>query len=277
LSGYNGFVVRLKPDGSAPIYSTYLGPGANPNRALLFDVAVDASGIATVTGYVDGSGYPVTPGAYKTVLDPYEIVVTRLSPRGDALLYSTYLGSGLGTEEGYGIAMNPARRVTVAGFSNGGYPTTPNAAFPTYQGGQTDGVVTNFDLVFIGVELSGASTPSCHGPLALNTTEMPAAGAGNFAFNCSGAPPQTGGWLLLGQASATTHFVKGVALSMDLTQPITRIPVTTNRDGYVRTPFTLPPGSQGQKFSCQYFLRNTSACGGQGTWCGSNALTITVQ
>jgi hypothetical protein len=91
-----------------------------------------------------------------------------------------------------------------------------------------------------------------------------------------GAPP-TSGWLLFGQASAMTHFVNGVALPLDSTQSIARLPVTTNRDGYVRTPFPLPPGSQGQKFSCQYFLRNTSTCGGQGTWCWSNALTITVQ
>ena len=57
LSYGDGFLVRLSPDGSRAIYSTYVG-GSAADR--LYAVAVDASGTAFVAGRTEDSD--VIPG-----------------------------------------------------------------------------------------------------------------------------------------------------------------------------------------------------------------------
>lgn len=62
---YNGapdaFVTKLNESGTALVYSTYLG-GTGTDSG--YAIAVDATGNAYVTGYVDSADFPITPGAY---------------------------------------------------------------------------------------------------------------------------------------------------------------------------------------------------------------------
>ncbi len=272
-SGQSGFLVRLHASGSFPIYSTYLG-GDGGGRA--WGVASDPSGVTTVVASA-GNQFPVTPGAYQTTQFPgADIVVARLPPQGDALLYATFLG-GSGFDEAHAIATTPDRRVSVGGYSTGGYPTTPGAAFTSYIGGQTDAVVTTLDLVLQGLELKGISLPACLGPLHANGTEMPKSGTASFAFFCSGAPPMANGWLLLGQVLAAPAQVGGLPLWISPTGPMARIPVTSDGDGWVETPVPLTTAAAGQVFAGQYLFRNPPSCQGRGPWSTSNALVVTVQ
>lgn len=108
-----GFVARFLPDGSDLIYATYL---SGPTSGSPQSVAVDASGVAVVGGAAT-VGFPTTPGSY----DPTggngnsDFFVARLSPQGDRLFYSTFLG-GPTTDANEGIALSPEGRVTVTGW-----------------------------------------------------------------------------------------------------------------------------------------------------------------
>lgn len=92
----DSFVTRLSPTGSSLIYWTFLGGAIG--RDVVLALALDAQGGATVTGRTDSADFPTTPGAFDTSLDGSDdVFVTRLSPTGSSLVYSTFLG-GRGSE-----------------------------------------------------------------------------------------------------------------------------------------------------------------------------------
>lgn len=125
-------------------YSTYLG-GSCEDRA--YDIAVDSTGHVYVTGQIASVDFPTTPGTY----DPDnndnppgceindwtgEAFVTKLSPDGSTLLYSTYLG-GESEDAGYGIAVGADGSVYLAGKTySTDFPTSPSALDGTLSGGR---------------------------------------------------------------------------------------------------------------------------------------------
>ncbi|MGE0528946.1 MAG: SBBP repeat-containing protein, partial [Bdellovibrionales bacterium] len=164
LSGTSDvFVTKFGPLGDL-LYSTYLG-SSDIDRGNA--IAVDAAGNAYITGYAIGSTYPTTTGAYDTS-GSYDAFVTKLSPSGDSLLYSTYLGSSLATtpDIGYGIAVDEMGQAVVTGttpsFMGNNFPTTTGAFQTTYGGGSSDAFVTKFnadgsDLIYSSY-LGGSSS-----------------------------------------------------------------------------------------------------------------------
>jgi hypothetical protein len=60
---FNAFVLALNPQGTALVYSSYLGGN---NFDLGMGIALDPSFNAYVTGIADSSNFPTTPGAFKT-------------------------------------------------------------------------------------------------------------------------------------------------------------------------------------------------------------------
>src|SRR5208282_2607291 len=91
--------------GSALVYATYLG-GTAASTTRVSDseatgIAVDALGNAYVCGETFGNDFPVTTGAFQTQNNGFannaeNAFISKLSPAGSALVYSTYLGgSGL--------------------------------------------------------------------------------------------------------------------------------------------------------------------------------------
>ncbi|MCX7981267.1 MAG: SBBP repeat-containing protein, partial [Bacteroidia bacterium] len=108
FSGVDAFVTKLSPTGNALIYSTFLG-GGNGERAQA--IAIDASGCAYITGWTESLNFPTTPGAYDLShsggpsYGPYDAFVTKLSPTGNALIYSTFLG-GIQADVGNAIAVD---------------------------------------------------------------------------------------------------------------------------------------------------------------------------
>jgi len=59
------FITKLSPDGSALVYSSYLGGSANDAR---FGIAVAANGNTYVTGYTNSSDFPTTSDAAQSQL-----------------------------------------------------------------------------------------------------------------------------------------------------------------------------------------------------------------
>jgi hypothetical protein len=150
--GSDAFVTKLNRDGSALIYSTYLGGTGNENLELgAGDIALEPSGRAFVTGATQSPDFPVTKYAFQPVMrGPADAFVTKLSRRGSALIYSTYLG-GDGNDEGTGISLaggdNHDSRGTafVTGVTDSAdFPTTRHA-FQRSPQGLTDAFVTKLN------------------------------------------------------------------------------------------------------------------------------------
>jgi Beta-propeller repeat/Abnormal spindle-like microcephaly-assoc'd, ASPM-SPD-2-Hydin/Cep192 domain 4 len=117
----DAFVAKLNASGTALDYSTYLGgTGGDTGNA----VAVDAAGAAYVAGMTASADFPVTPGASQPSGGGVSVdaFVSKLTPDGSALAYSTYLG-GIGQETAYGLAVDSAGQAYVTGYVN-------DAAFP---------------------------------------------------------------------------------------------------------------------------------------------------
>jgi Beta-propeller repeat len=87
------FVTKLSPDGSALVYSTFLGEGGQASGIVL-----DGNGDAFVTGFGVDSNFPTTANAYQKTLAAGACCVSFLSelnPSGSQLLYSTFFGGNL--------------------------------------------------------------------------------------------------------------------------------------------------------------------------------------
>jgi hypothetical protein len=130
----NAFVTKLNPSGSALVYSTYLG-GSSGDAA--YSLALDASGAAYLTGVASSADFPVTGGAFQTAngaAAPGEnAFVTKLSPDGTTLVYSTYLG-GSANDFGADIAVDASGNAYIAGAAgSSNFPVTPGAFQTTNQ------------------------------------------------------------------------------------------------------------------------------------------------
>lgn len=120
------FVSKIDASGTSLIYSTFIGGSASDTGR---SIAIDFAGNAYITGTTFSSDYPTTPGAFQTtaVFTSSNAVVTKLSPDGGTLVYSTYLG-GSGGDEGFGIAVDLSGSAYVAGrTSSADFPVTADA------------------------------------------------------------------------------------------------------------------------------------------------------
>jgi hypothetical protein len=134
------FVSKINADGSALVYSTYLG-GSSDNYAG--GIAVDVAGNAYVTGYTASTDFPTANAIQRTKRGLTDLFVTKINADGSALAYSTYLG-GRGRssyEVGNGIAVDAAGSAFVTGYTSSvDFPKTA-LAFQQLLNGPQDGVV----------------------------------------------------------------------------------------------------------------------------------------
>lgn len=142
------FVTRLAADGASLDYSTFLGghlaPGPMPVGTWATDIVLDASGNAYVVGLTESADFPVTPGAFDASHNGgRDIFVTKLNNSGTAVIFSTLIG-GPGSEQDAKVALLGAN-IVVAGAASQGFPVTPGAYDPVFNGPSgccgTDGFV----------------------------------------------------------------------------------------------------------------------------------------
>jgi uncharacterized protein (TIGR03437 family) len=113
--GSDAFVAKLSPDGSALVYSTFLG---GDETDLANGVAVDAAGSAYVTGVTYSEDFPTTSGAYQTKFAAgRDVFASKLSADGSRLLYSTFIG-GSGTDLANAVAIDMAGNAYLAGLTD---------------------------------------------------------------------------------------------------------------------------------------------------------------
>ncbi len=124
----DAFVAKLDPTGATALYVTYLG-GAGDD--LAYSIAVDSTGSAYVTGNTSSSDFPTTTGAFSqkfagsggnTLHPGGDVFVTKLSPTGDALTYSTYIGGPM-DDRGAAIVLDSQNDAYIAGATMS--PTFP--------------------------------------------------------------------------------------------------------------------------------------------------------
>jgi hypothetical protein len=113
------FVAKISGDGSSLAYSTYLGgSGGDAGNAI----AVDLSGNAFITGSTSSKDFPVENAFQLTALGPSAAFLTKITPGGASLGFSTYLAGG-SSDQGLAVSIDTAGNIFVAG-------ETYSAAFP---------------------------------------------------------------------------------------------------------------------------------------------------
>ena len=137
------FVTRISNDGSALIFSTFVGgPGIDNCNGL----AIDNAGNAYITGSIS-TGYPTTAGVVDTTAaGSGEGGLSKISADGSTLVYSTYFGGTQG-EQGRGVAVDSIGNAYIVGDTFGAgndYPTTVGAYDTTYNG-SNDVILTVFN------------------------------------------------------------------------------------------------------------------------------------
>jgi hypothetical protein len=142
---FNTYVTKLNPEGTALVYSTYLG--GSTTEFCGSQIAVDSEGSLYVDGMTFSTDFPTTPGAFQTTLSGGgpDAFVTKLNPGGTALAYSTFLG-GSGGEFVSGLAVDDEGNAFVTGAtSSSDFPTTPGAFQTNFGGGPEDAFVTKIN------------------------------------------------------------------------------------------------------------------------------------
>ncbi|MEM7659424.1 MAG: hypothetical protein AAF399_25120, partial [Bacteroidota bacterium] len=96
-----------------------------------------------ITGYTKTMAFPTTPGVYQpTYGGSIDVYVAKFASDGTTLLFSTFLG-GSNWEMAYGVGVNSAKEIFIAGFgASTDYPTTAGSFQPTYGGGLVESFVT---------------------------------------------------------------------------------------------------------------------------------------
>ncbi len=132
----DGVVAKIRSDGSAVIWATYLGgsgrEGATPS------IRVDARGHPYLLfGWTNSNDLPTTPGAYdRSYNGGWDVYLAKLTPDGSDLIYATYLGgSAMEFSETHGLALdNQGNAYVAATTMSVDFPYTPQAVQQSYGG-----------------------------------------------------------------------------------------------------------------------------------------------
>ena len=144
--GIDAFVAKINANGSALVYSTYLGGSADDAAS---SIAVDSSGNAYVGGYTKSTDFPILNAIQPVNRGGIDAFVTRINSDGSALFYSTYLGGSAdestpmpwNSYRDLGIAVDWAGSAYLTGSTWSSDFPTPPGAFQTFSKGGADAFV----------------------------------------------------------------------------------------------------------------------------------------
>lgn len=121
----DGFVTKLNAQGTAVVYSTFLGA-----NALTFPagIALDLNGNAYIAGHTLATDLPLTPGRIATARagGGFDGFLLKFNPAGSSVLYGSYLAGGA-SDNAARVAVDDAQHAYVVG-------TTWSTDFPTTAG-----------------------------------------------------------------------------------------------------------------------------------------------
>lgn len=138
--GLDAFITKINSNGTAFIYSTYLG-GSGDDAGN--GITVDNSGNAYVVGYTASSDFNTRNPLQSVNRGAPDAFVAKIGPDGSQLLYSTYLG-GSGEEIGFAIAVDGVGNAYVTGYTSSNDFNIQSPLQPTNRGG-TDAFVAKIN------------------------------------------------------------------------------------------------------------------------------------
>jgi uncharacterized repeat protein (TIGR01451 family) len=156
----DAFVAKFNPQGSALIYSTFLGGTGDDNtqnsQAHPGRIAVDAAGNAHVAGLTLSTDFPVSANAAEPTIGSTapgtpDAFFVKLGPTG-AFLYGTYIG-GTDREYATGIGVDDAGNTYVAGMTRSDSITE---AFFTTANGFSGTLRGTYDAFLYKYDVNGA-------------------------------------------------------------------------------------------------------------------------
>jgi uncharacterized repeat protein (TIGR01451 family) len=208
-----GFVTKFNAAGSALVYSTYLG-GSEYDVAT--GIAVDAAGNAYVAGETYSTDFPTANPLQATCVNcenfATDAFVSKLSPGGNAFVYSTYLG-GADSDGATGIAVDAGGNAFVTGYTNSfNFPTIDPAQGVT--GGPIDAFVTKLNAsgssLLYSTYLGGLASERANGIAVDSSNNAYVTGYTNaLNFPTANALQATSG-------GGTDAFIAKLGISVDL-------------------------------------------------------------
>jgi uncharacterized repeat protein (TIGR01451 family) len=145
------FIAKFNSAGALQYSSILTGAPASPSG-----IAVDASGSAYITGSTTSTAYPIVQPAFQSTCRACPSgngFVTKLSPSGERLVYSTYLGGPEGNG-GSAIAVDTSGEAYIAGTTGAGFPVTEDAFQKSFGGGSSDAYITKLNATGSGLVYS---------------------------------------------------------------------------------------------------------------------------
>jgi uncharacterized protein (TIGR03437 family) len=139
--GSDAFVTKINAQGTALVYSTYVG---GSGLDVAYGIAVDVNINAYITGHTFSSDYPVFNPRQDTNRGSADAFVSRLNVSGTAFVYSTYIGGSQG-DFGRGIAVDANAGAYISGRTASTDFPTRNAVQPSNRG-NLDAFVAKLNL-----------------------------------------------------------------------------------------------------------------------------------
>jgi hypothetical protein len=161
----DGFATELNPDGTAPVYSTFLGTGTVTSTALDPENSVIVVGQATPSGFFESSD-----AFYACVsCTGYPAYILKLTPDGSNYVFSSYLTSNAAYNElSPSVAVDSEGQAYITGYVTSTNPslfqTTPGA-YQTTNPGEDGAYPTNVSKIELvqtttSIQISPSSLPN---------------------------------------------------------------------------------------------------------------------
>ena len=129
----DAYFIKLNPAGSSLLYATLLGGGTTDRGS---SVRVDGAGNVYIVGFTSSSDFPTQNAFQNSLGGSFDAFVARIDPSqsgGSSLIFCSYLG-GVADDKGYGLALDSANNIYVAGQTSSADFPVLNAAQPTRAG-----------------------------------------------------------------------------------------------------------------------------------------------
>ncbi len=113
----DAYLLKFNASGSALLYSTLLGGGATDRGS---SVRIDGSGNAYLIGYTSSQDFPTEAAFQNSLAGGFDAFVTKIDTNASgvlSLVFCSYLG-GLADDKAYGLALDAANNLYVAGQTN---------------------------------------------------------------------------------------------------------------------------------------------------------------